>query len=323
MLRIVSIIGLALATLGGAIAGNIVPINLTTAPVGIGTCSGFGCTPTVSSPTTGTFEDTLFSAVSPPSPPTPSPFAQTPPDGPASFILAAQSGGDDTYLSPSAKNEDATILVDLGTCTGTSPSTACGLQNIDNLYTMIQVSGDTFGFQGVTVTLNGVAANGTTPVTDTILLTAGIDYRGTNSAQVTCTDANANTGDTSCTGAGSQADTAIAHGTDTSPGGTGGNQVVTYNNVFGPQVGASNYYLDVQELELGTNFLNGAYLDSVAITNDAPSGVNSRILFSGLSADTITSTPEPGTVAFLGIGLGLIALRKIRGRRTDRLPAQD
>lgn len=318
MSRILAIIGLAFATLGGAVAGSIVPIDLTTAQVGV--CTNVGSNCTVSSTTTGTFENQLFSAIFPPSPPTPGPAAQT--VGPTSFMLNAQSGGlhDDTYISLKTANLDTSILVDLGTCTGAAPSSACGLQNVDSLFTMIQATG-AYGFQGVTITLNGVASDGITPITDTIGLTSGIDYRATNNGgtYVSCTDANSVSPFTSCAGANS--DTASTSGTDSSVG--GGNTVVTYNNVFGPMTGSYDFYLDVQELELGTNFLGGAYLDSVTITNDNTNGGKNQIVFSGLSVDPVDSTPEPGTVALLGIGLGLVAFRKIRGRRANSSPELD
>lgn len=329
MLRIVAVIGLALATLGGAIAGNIVPINLTTSQVGVATCTGVACGPVVSSTTTGTFENQLFSGIFAANPVTPGNSSQTPVDSPSPFILAAQSGvpNDDLYLSSNTTNLETSILVDLGTCTGAAPSTACGLQNVDDLYTMIQANG-VFGLQGVTITLNGVAANGITPISGTIDLTSGVDYRATSNAaaaNITCTDANF-VGGGSC--ATETSDTAAVHGTDSTPGGTlAGASVATYNNVFGPQTAASSgkdYYLDVQELELGNNFLNGAFLDSITITNVPAGGGKSTMVFSGLSADqVVSSAPEPGTVAFLGIGLGLIALRKIRGRRAEGSPALD
>lgn len=326
-MRIVALIGLGLATLGGAIAGNIVPINLTAQPVGVATCATVACGPVVSSTTTGTFENQLFTTIYASSPPpTPSNTAQTPIDSPAPFLLTAQSGGanDDAYLSTNTTNLETSILVDLGTCTGTAPSSACGLQNVDDLYTMIQATG-AFNLQGITITLNGVAANGITPISGTIDLTSGVDYRSTsnaNAANITCTDVNY-VGGGSCATATS--DTAAGSHTDTTPGGTlAGAEVATYNNVFGPQTASGkDYYLDVQELELGNNFLNGAYLDSITITNVPATGGKSQMVFSGLSADQVTSTPEPGTVAFLGIGLGLIALRKIRGRRADRSAALD
>jgi hypothetical protein len=162
---------------------------------------------------------------------------------------------------------------------------------------MIQANLEASGWQGVTVTLNGVTPLGAA-VTDTIDLTAGTDYRSTASSQtVGCTDAGCGT--------------TQASGTDSSPGGSGGNQVVTYNNVFGTQtLGGTSYYFDVQELELGSHFA-GDYLNSMTIANVAASSGKERIVFSGLSVD---EAPEPGTVALLGIGLGLIALWKIRSQ---------
>jgi hypothetical protein len=180
---------------------------------------------------------------------------------------------------------------------------------------MIQATGGAYGFQGITVTLNGVTP-GDVAVTDTINLTAGVDYRGTNSSTAlpSCTDANSNNPTksvgTACTAQSS--DAAQVSGTDSSPGGSGGNTVVTYNNVFGTETkSGTNYYLDVQELALGTHFA-GDYLNSITITSDSPSGGKERMLFSGLTVD---EAPEPGTSALLGIGLGLAAFWKIRGRR--------
>lgn len=329
MLRIVAIIGLALATLGGAVAGNIVPIDLTTATVGTGTCNTAGtCVPVVSTTSTGTFENTLFTTQIVPSSITTGPSAQT--VGPTQFILNAQANTDDEYISAAGNNRDTSILIDLGTCTGvTAPTTACGLSNVDALYTMIQANGDVFGDQGITITLNGVTA-GLSAITGTIDLTAGVDYRAANStiaSSETCTDANSNNPTnnvgTACTVQNSA--TAEVTGSAHATAGTlSGNMVVTTNNGLGAETsGNTNYFLDVQELELGNNFLNGAFLNSITITSNSPSGGNSKILFSGLSADQVTATPEPGTVAFLGIGLGLIAIRKIRARRADRLPALD
>ena len=321
MFRLATVVVLSFATLGGAVAGTIVPINLTTSPVGIGSCVGAGCTPTVSSTTTGTFENQYFTSVTAPDTPPPSSDPQT--VGPTSFILAAQSVSPnyDTYLSPGGTNVDTSILIDLGSCTGTAPTSACGIYNVDSLDSMIQANSQLYGFQGVTVTLNGVGADGTTPITDIIDLTAGIDYRSSNSSlaptSATCTDANS-TG-ASCSDANS--DTAQLSGTDSNPGGTGGNSVTTFNNVFGAEITTyRHYYLDVQELDLGSYF-EGAYLDSVTITNDAPSGGSSKILFSGLSVDP-SPAPEPGTIALFGIGLGLIALWKIRSRRATRVPVR-
>jgi hypothetical protein len=337
MLRIFAIVGLAFVGLGAALAvpissGTLVPINLTTSNVYIGTCTGFNCTPTVSNlPNTpsaglgnvsGSYENILFNAAAidpaaPPPTPSTSPVNVTTGSGTTPFILAAQSASpnNDTYYSTNGSNLDTSLVVDLGTCNGSVPgaltTSTCGLFNVDAVYTMIQANLESFGLQGVTVTLNGVTPLGAA-VTDVIKLTAGTDYRGNSStAAVTCDDAN-RTSPTSC--AAQNSDTAYSVGYDPTPGGTGGNSVTTYNNVFGAQTsGGTNYYFDVQELELGSNFA-GDFLNSMTITNTTASGGKERILFSGLSVD---EAPEPGTVALLGIGLGLIAFWKIRSQRAN------
>ncbi len=317
MRRLVLIFGLTLVALGGAVAGTIVPVNLTTSPVYVGTCTS-PCTPTASATNVGgTFESTLFSnvdkAAGAPAPSSSPQNVTTAGSGTIPFILAAQSASpfDDTFLSTTGQSN--ALVVDFGSCTGLGAGTNCGLFNVDDVYTMIQANGEAFNTQGITITLTGWNPN--TPlltVTDTINLTAGVDYRGwTNGGTVTCTDANA-TSNSSCSGANS--DTASVSGTDSSVG--GGNTVVTSNNVFGAQtLGSTNYYLDVQSLELGTNFL-GDYLNSITITNSPTSGTE-KLLFSGVSVDEV---PEPGTVSLFGIGLGLIALWSIRGRRAKTSP---
>ena len=144
----------------------------------------------------------------------------------------------------------------------------------------------------------------------------------------TCTDANSsnptkNVG-TACTAATAGSDTSALTGTDSTPGGTlAGASVVTTNNGFGALTnGTNNYYLDVQELELGTNFLGGGYLDSITIQSNSPSGSNSKILLSGLSADVVASAPEPGTVAMLSIGSqglgGFLEARSLRAQTACR-----
>jgi hypothetical protein len=318
----------ALGVVGVATAGSVTPINLTTSNVYSGTCTGFGCAPTVSATNVGgTFENTLFSTLDPASPPSPnsSPQNVNVGTGTVPFILGAQSGSpfDDEYGTANTANLDSTLVMDLGTCSGLGPNTQCGLFNVTDLYTMIEGNLENFGYQGVTITLNGVTSLGAA-VTDVIDLTAGVDYRDTASntaGGVTCTVANASTGDTSCSGSGSQADTAVVNGTDSNPGGTGGNSVTVYNNVFGAQtVGAINYYLDVQDINLGTNFA-GDYLDSITIADTSPNGGKERMFLSGVSAgQALTATPEPDTIALFGIGLGLCAFWKVRIRRNNGSP---
>jgi len=316
MRRIALIFGLTFAALGGATAGTIVPVNLTTSPVYVGTCTS-PCTPTASATNVGgTFETTLFSTIDKAAgAPTPSSNPQpvtTAGSGTIPFTLAAQSGSpfNDSFLGTTGQSN--AIVVDFGSCTGLGAGTNCGLFNVDDVYTMIQANGEAFNTPGITITLTGYNPNTLNTVTDTIVLTAGVDYRGwTNGGTVTCTDAN-RTSNSSCSGANS--DTASVSGTDSSVG--GGNTVVTSNNVFGAQtLGSTNYYLDVQSLELGANFL-GDYLNSITITN-APTSGTEKLLFSGVSVDEV---PEPGTVSLFGIGLGLIALWSIRRQRAKTSP---
>ncbi len=325
-MRILGILGLGLVAFGAATAGTLLPINLTTSTVGVGTCTA-PCTPTLSF-STGTFENDMFTTVSNAPPPTPGPLPQNENTGltPTPFILAQQVNLDDTYLSPNTVNLNSSLQVYLGGYNGTAATGKLGLSNTDAIYTMIQAGGSgtaDYGFQGVTITLAGVAADGVTPVSDTILLTSGVDYRDSNTAlPVTCTDANSNNPTNNIAiGCTNQSDpTASATGINNSPGGSGGNTVVTYNNVFPSNLNAgTNYFLDVQELELGNQFL-GDYLDSITIASVAPSGEKQRILFSGLSADVnaTASAPEPGTVILFVAGIGLLALSRIRRTRATR-----
>lgn len=317
MLRISAIVGLGLAALGGANAASIfTPIDLTQAPVGLATCSGASCSLPAASFTTGTYLNQLFTATSN-GVPSPSPTAQnvTTGAGMVPFITNSQSGGKDTYYTASSTNLSSEVVVDLGTCTGVVANlSTCGAFNIADVFTMIQANVEGYGYQGITITLNGTSGNGLTAVTDTINLTAGVDYRGssnistTNPGGVICTDANG--------GSGCANDQALVSGLDATPGGTAGNSVSTSNNVYGAITNVSNhYYLDVQELELPINgansFING-YLNSVTITN-LSGGAGERMLFSGL---TLEAAPEPGTIALLGIGLGLLAFMKIRRSRS-------
>jgi len=259
--------------------------------------------------------------------PAPSPLAQNTTTGstPTPFVINSQAASpfNDTWIGA---NNTSTIVVDLGTCTGlAAPTTACGLFNISNVFTMIQANGELYNSPDITITLNGVAANGVTPITDTIVLTAGVDYRGvaSNAANtVTCTDANY-VGGGSC--ATQTSDTAQGNATDSSPatGTNSGNTVTTFNNVFGADTGTGvnagiNYYLDVQELSLpgsGVNSFLGGYLNSIQISNVGPSGA--REMFSGVTFEAASvATPEPGTVAFLGIGSALLVFLKIRKSRS-------
>lgn len=306
MLRITTVVTLGLMALGGANAANIpVPINLTTSLVGIGSCSSaFNCVPTVSTFTTGTYMNSLFSTTIPTGTPTMSSSPQNVTTGGTTtpFILASQAGGNNQYLSGNTVNGDTTIVIDLGSYDSTAGNNAInnvkGIFGVDQVSTMIQANLEGTAWQGVTITLGGFAADGTTAISDVIQLTSGTDYRGTSSAQATTTT-----------------DNGVAH-----TGGTGSNDsVATYTTQFGGTLTGTTYFLDVQEIDLaafgGVNpFLNG-YLDSVTIASVAPSGGKQRIVFSGLTVEQ--ATPEPATVALFGLGLGLIAFWKIRSAKAS------
>jgi len=306
MSRITAVFILSLVALGGANAasiftqvGNDITTDLSLANVG--TCTGAGCTP--ASFTSGTYMNQVFTGTSN-GIPSPGPNAQnvTTGTGTTPFVFDSQSNGHDTLYAANSTNS---VVVDLGTCTGVVANLAtCGLFSIADVYTMIQANAENFGFQGVTISLNGTTANGLNNIQDTVTLTAGVDYRGSSNAAantfgVICTDANS-TGQ-NC--AGQTSDTASSSGFDAT------NNVATFNNVFGPDTnGVNNFYLDVQELELGNTF-TGAYLNSITITSAA----GERMLFSGLTLQT--ATPEPGTIGLLFGGGALLAALKLRRRR--------
>jgi hypothetical protein len=313
-MRITAVILMSLAAVGAAnaagiftVVGNDITTNLALA--NIGTCAGAACTPAPAAfGTGGSYMNTTFVSTSN-SVPTVSPNAQnvTTGSGTTPFVIANtsnNSSNSDTFLSTNSTNS---LVVDLGTCSGVVASLAtCGVFNIANVYTMIQANVATYGFQGVTITLNGTTANGLTALTDTVNLTEGTDYRSTSSAGgVNCTVANS-TGQ-SC--AGQTSTTASSTGTDSANG------VTVFNNVFGPDSnGAMNWYLDVQELGLGSIFTGGNYLNSITVTSAA----GERMMFSGLTlqtAATSSATPEPGTVVLLSSALAGLAFLKVRRSR--------
>jgi hypothetical protein len=326
MLRISAILGLGLAALGGANAATVfapTAIDLTKALVGVGSCATAACTPTVSTYNTGQYMNTLFTTPLPTAPPpTPSGGLQPYPTNTGittlPLILNQQSatyGNYDTYYSANAINTDTTIVVDLGGFTGANAT--AGLFQVDKIWTMIQGTFENFGTQGITITLNGVAADGTTAISDQIQFKAGRDYRATNSTSVSCTDANASGGATasSCTGASS--DTAQVSGSETQTVGGATNTVITYNNVY-TGTNVNNYYLDVQEIDLpgagNTGSFATGYLDSITIANISGTGTTKeRMLFSGLTVDQ--AVPEPSTYLLFVAGLGIVAFVAMRRKK--------
>ncbi len=327
MLRTVALVGLIISTVGGAVAGTVVPVNLTTSTVYMNTCNTANCTPNLTgTASTNTFLNSLFTAVYPgtsaPSPSSTPQNAAEPSTG-TPFILAAQTGGDDQFLSSNAANMDTEISIDLGSCTGIDQTTGCGVSNVASLYTLLQGTG-AFGYQGIVITVTGENSGGQA-IDDTIDLTSGIDYRSTKSTiNQPCDVANPSTTAPGTTCANMSSDTAQTSGTDSAPGGTlPGATVTVYNNAYGAlqnSANGRNYYFDVQNIGLGGLFLNGGVLDSVSIENLSGSSAT-QVVFNGLSLNT--ATPEPGTFTMFGIGAGMVALwgifsNRARQRRTTK-----
>lgn len=326
MRRTIAIIGVAFATIGGVYAGQVLPIDLSQTPVGV--CTG-SCT--VSSTSTGTFENVTFATIFPTNPPSaPSSSAVNTSFGPTPFIINAPTtggnAGESDYLSPTTSgNHSATLLIDLGTCTGagtsnSGPGGTCGISDADAVYTMLNGGGVLGGSnQNITITVEGVNS-ADVYTTDIFTLLPGVDYRDYDSAVLgaSCTVADSpnNTTDTSCVGAATgPTDTSSVSGTDPN-----NSNITVYNNVFGAQVSTNDYYIDTQALSLGSTFLNGGYVDSVLIQYNGPTGGNKQLQFSALSVDTV---PEPSTWAMLGLGLGIIGFMGFRSQRAKKAVAAE
>lgn len=327
----IAIIGVAFAAVGGAYAGTVLPVDLSQQQVGV--CTGASCS--VSSTSAGTFENTTFATLYPTNPTSPTTVpnvnAVSTSFGPSGFIIDSASNygsGANTnsaYNSPTTSgNHTATLLIDLGSCTGigavtanNGPGAECGIPDVDDVYTMLN-GGGSLGVSGqnIIVTVEGVNA-AEQYTTDVFTLLPGVDYRvyttAVSGADCTVADSPNNSSNTSCVGAGSgPTNTSSVSGTDPN-----NSNITVYNNVFGSQTsGTTAYDIDTQALSLGTTF-QGGYVDSVLIQYTGPTGsVNRTMQLSALSVDT--TAPEPGTLAMLGIGFGLIGFRTIRSRRANK-----
>jgi hypothetical protein len=207
-----------------------------------------------------------------------------------------------------------------------------GIFSVDQIWTMLNDWYAVAGTQGITVTLSGENAAGTQAITESVYLVAGVDYRsiGTSPNNPTpCDVANIGTATlgTNCTG--DTSPTAQSVGTDSSVqtsinGGSlanNGASVTVYNSAYtSADTAGNNYWLDVQDIVLGSTFLNG-YLDTITITgNDGANGCGVTATCTVdkpiLSAVTVDSAvPEPGSVFLFVAGLSGIAFWRLRSAK--------
>jgi hypothetical protein len=257
MLRAIRFAVIGLASLGAANAAGIytpTPVNPTTTYGASSSCSGVSCTQSLTF-ATGSYYNTVFSSTYKNGfQPTLQSTAQNvnTQSGSIPVVVNNESNGNGDWVSAAGTNKTSELVLDLGSYTGTVGSTMTnqGVFSVDKIWTMLQANGEVAG-SSISITLNGLNSLGAA-VSDTIVLTAGTDYRGTSNTASVVSDA-AGTGNTQATAAGSLSN---------------GNQVYVSNNAFGtlgPDTGSAYYYLDVQEIDLTSAFIGG-YLDQVIIS---------------------------------------------------------
>jgi hypothetical protein len=318
MTRLIAIIAVLSATIGGAFAGSVTYVDLATTPqlyygsCSVGTSGSVGQTCTPSTPTldSGTFLNTTFATVQANqlTPNSSSPVSSTAGVGfiiDANSASASSNANDDYYVE--ARNNGASVVdVDLGNCTGLTPTGCTGVTDAAAVYLIIGGLAPS-GTGDITVTLTGQTHSGT------VTLTSGEDYLGANSTTLpTCDDANATVSGACNTG---NSDVSQVNGNDTDPGGTLGAETFTYNNAFGAMQATSgtNYYLDVVEI---TDFSVFNNLEQISLATN--SGKAYQMVLAGI---TVTSTPEPGTIAMMFIGIGMIAIWTVRRRHAKQATA--
>jgi hypothetical protein len=220
--------------------------------------------------------------------------------------------------------------IDVGTYTTngsgvTTSGDASGIFGADQVWTMLNDFNGVVGYQGITLTLSGFQANGVTPITETIELTAGVDYRSIAGATVpgdptACDVANIGTATLGASCAGRTSTTAQSSGTDSNYNATNvseGVSITVYNSVFTTHdtlTTPNNYWLDVQDIDLGSAFLNG-WLNTITVTSNDGTGQQEKAVLSAVTVDSL-STPEPGTVVLFGTGLaGLLFFQLKRTKK--------
>src|SRR5207248_8646689 len=122
-------------------------------------------TTAISGTGTNTFVNTLFSNVMSTAP-APAPSANPQFFGNSSidtvpFVIDSNSAGQAAYGGVGTSNTTTSLVIDLGAYTGAGTETQ-GLFGVNQLDTMLQAFRESAGYQGVTITLAGVGADGTT-----------------------------------------------------------------------------------------------------------------------------------------------------------------
>jgi PEP-CTERM motif len=333
MLRTIKISVLGALVLSVASAGtinNATPVDLAgvALPAGdisatisgcmnVATGAGQGCS--APTPTGNGYMNLTFSSILPAgtTPPVTSNVNQNVTTGISAtpFLLASEPDNNNQLVDVGGAATDSQVVMNLG---GYNPisNAAAGVFDVSDVYTMIQGNLMSMGDQGLTVMLNGLTSLGAAASYE-FVLTAGTDYRGTNSKQTITSDI-AGGGTTQTTATDSNPDS--GNGCLLNNVVTAGCSIIVNNSAFGGTASGHNFYLDVQELVLpsvGNPFANGGLLQSITISSDAFGTGNTNqaegLFLSGVSL----VTPEPGTIALLGAGLGLIALRKrLRSKTT-------
>jgi len=320
MKRIVLISILALTGVGGLYAGTFTPgapnvVNLTTAAPGGGSVltrnlSSSGYIPdTVAAGITGAVpfgSPTSFSAVLFNSAVVPFDIAS----GGTNSNVNPFTGDTNNAWAPTNAAGTNSITIDVGNFTGSQDQS--GVNNVDQLWTMLNdMDGTGIAGTGISLVLSGFSDGpDPTAISETINLVVGKDYRaiGSGAPQDKTTTDVAGGGSSPSSGTDCSAVTATVAGVC----------VTVFNNVFTTTVASNPYWLDAQEIGLGATspFLNG-WLNTITVESKdggttGQTGTQEKAI---LSAVTVDSTPEPGTVVLFATGLAGLAVVQLRRRK--------